>query len=129
MGEGRKHLGEAELEVMLAVWDCPQPVSASQVLEEMEGSRSWKLPTLMTVLGRLCQKGYLRCEKQGRSNFYYSLVSREQYREGEGRALLRRLYGNSLPGLVASLHRSGAVGEEELEELRRFLDEEGGEGK
>ena len=126
MGEGRKHLGEAELEVMLAVWDCPQPVSASQVLEEMEGSRSWKLPTLMTVLGRLCQKGYLRCEKEGRSNFYRPLVTREEYREGEGRTLLRRLYGNSLPRLVASLHESGAVGEEELEALRRFLDEEGG---
>ena len=126
MSIGRKHLGEAELEVMLAVWDCPQPVSASQVLEEMEGSRNWKLPTLMTVLGRLCQKGYLRCEKEGRSNFYRPLVTREEYREGEGRTLLRRLYGNSLPRLVASLHESGAVGEEELEALRRFLDEEGG---
>ena len=124
MSAGRKRLGEAELEVMLAVWACPAPVTASRVQEEME--RSWKLPTLMTVLGRLCQKGYLRCEKEGRSNFYRPLVTREEYREGEGRTLLRRLYGNSLPRLVASLHESGAVGEEELEALRRFLDEEGG---
>ena len=126
MGEGRKRLGEAELEVMLAVWDRGEPASASLILEGLEGRRNWPLSTLMTVLGRLCQKGYLRCEKEGRSNFYRPLVTREEYREGEGRTLLRRLYGNSLPRLVASLHESGAVGEEELEALRRFLDEEGG---
>ena len=130
MEAGRKHLGEAELEVMLVVWGQECPVSASRVLEGLAGRRSWGLPTLMTVLSRLCAKGFLICEKNGRSNFYTPLVEEADYQEQEGRSLLERLYGNSLPSLVASLHRGGAVGEEELAELRRFLDEAGkGEGK
>ena len=125
MGEGRKRLGEAELEVMLAVWDQEEPVSASRILEAMEDRRGWPLSTLMTVLGRLCAKGFLTCEKKGRNNFYSPLVTQEEYQQEEGRSLLERLYGNSLPRLVSSLHQGGAVGERELEELRRFLEEEG----
>ena len=53
------------------------------------------------------------------------ILAEEEYQQEEGRSLLERLYGNSLPRLVASLHQGGAVGERELEELRRFLEEEG----
>ena len=36
---------------------------------------------------------------------------------------LDRLYGSSFKGLVASLYDSRAIGKNELEDLRKFLDE------
>jgi hypothetical protein len=35
-----------------------------------KGKRDWALDTLMTVLSRLCDKGYLLCEKRGWSNHF-----------------------------------------------------------
>ena len=118
-----KRLGDAELEIMLAVWAAGEPVPASYVRERLRGSRDWPLPAVLTSLNRLVEKGFLTCRKQGRGNWYAPAVSQEEYREFESRGFLRRLYGNSFPALVAALYRGRAIGKEELADLRRFLDQ------
>ena len=51
----------------------------------------------------------------------------EDYKTAEGRGVLHRLYGDSVAGLVTALYDGKAIGEEDLRELRAFLD--GLEGK
>jgi len=41
----------------------------------------------------------------------------------EGRSVIDRLYGSSLPNMVAALYDGRAIGEKDLEDLRRYLDE------
>lgn len=118
-----RRLPDGELEIMLAVWQAPGPVSSSQLQQALQGRCSWALPTLMTVLGRLVDKGFLLCEKQGRHNLYHAAVSQEDYTAAQGRTLLQKLYGNSFQSLVASLVDQGAIGQQDLRELREFLDE------
>lgn len=116
-------LGDAELEIMLAVWHSEQPVSASYVLEQLKGRRDWALSTLMTVLARLVDKGFLICEKIGRNNQYYSAVTEDAYQQSEGRSMLEKLYGNSVENLIASLYSASAIADEDLGDLRRFIDD------
>ena len=73
--------------------------------------------------GELVEKGFLTCEKEGRSNYYRARISEEDYKAAEGRTFLEKLYGNSFTGMVASLYDSRAIGPEDLNDLRRFLDE------
>ena len=61
-------LGDGELEVMQAVWEAREPVTASKILEKIQEKRTWGLSTLMTVLSRLTEKGYLDCDKTTRTN-------------------------------------------------------------
>ena len=50
------------------------------------------------------------------------------YQAQAGKSFLQRLYGGSLPSLVASLYDSQAIGKEDLEELKAYLNAlEGGE--
>lgn len=121
--EQRKRLSDGELDVMDAVWAGEGPVSSTYVHGKLKGVRDWALPAVITALNRLVDKGFLSCGKEGRINYYRPLVSREEYRAAEGRGLLDRLYGSSCKGLVASLVEGRAIGREELEELRRYLDE------
>ena len=102
-----KRLGDGELEIMLAVWGEEGPVSSTLVQEKLRGRRDWALPA----------------EKRGRSNCYRPLIAERDYKAAEGRGLLDRLYGSSFKGLVASLYDSRAIGKNELEDLRKFLDE------
>jgi len=117
-----KKLGDAELEIMLAIWAAGEPVQSAYVQEKLRGSRNWTLPAILTSLNRLVDKGYLACEKNGRTNLYRPLISESAYKAAEGRGILDRLYGGSFTGMVASLCDSRAIGKDDLDELRAYLD-------
>ena len=86
-----KRLGDAELEIMLAVWAAGEPVQSTYVQEKLRGGRDWALPAVITALNRLVDKGYLACEKKGRGNLYRALIGEEEYKAAEGRGILDRL--------------------------------------
>ena len=117
-----KRLGDAELEIMLAVWAAWEPVQSTYVQEKLRGGRDWALPAVITALNRLVDKGYLACEKKGRGNLYRALIGEEEYKAAEGRGILDRLYGGSFTGMVASLCSGKAIGKDDLAELRQYLD-------
>lgn len=117
-----KRLPDAELEIMLTVWKADAPVSSSYILERLSDKRGWALATLMTVLARLAEKGFLVCKKQGRNNLYHAAIGEEEYRQTEGKSILEKLYGNSFKNLVASLYNGKAIDKGDLQELRLFLD-------
>ncbi len=123
MKQTKKQLGDAELEIMQSIWRMEGPVSSSQVQLALRGKRDWALATLMTALDRLCNKGFLHREKQGRNNLYTALISQETYQQWEGQTMLERVYGNSVTGLVASLYEGRSITDEDMEQLRQFLDD------
>ena len=117
-----KRLGDAELEIMLYIWEAGGPVQSTYIHHRMRGSRDWALPAVITALNRLVDKGYLACEKKGRGNLYRALIGEEEYKAAEGRGILDRLYGGSFTGMVASLCDGRAIDEDDLAQLRRYLD-------
>jgi predicted transcriptional regulator len=58
-----RRLGDGELEIMMAIWEAGEPVTASCILEQLRGKRKWALSTLMTILARLCDKGFVSCDR------------------------------------------------------------------
>lgn len=121
-----KRLGEAELEIMQILWSAQAPLTARQILQQLGDHRTWALSTLMTALSRLGEKGFVRCDRSTRTNLYTPTLSAQTYQAQEGQSFLARLYGNSLPSLVASLYDSRAIGKAELQELRDYLSSGGG---
>lgn len=122
-----KRLGDAELEIMLAVWAEQGPITSVQVREKLRGSRDWAMSTLMTSLARLVEKGFLQCDKSTGINQYTALIKEADYKSREGKSLLEKLYGNSMPNMVTNLYGSKLLDQSDIEELRSLLDElEGG---
>lgn len=118
-----KRLGDGELEIMLAIWRAGEPVQSGWVQEQLRESRPWALPAVLTALNRLVDKGFLTCEKRGRGNWYAARVSERDYKASEGRGIIDRLYGSSFTGMVAALYDGRAIGDDDLSELRQYLDE------
>ncbi len=128
MKQERKKLGDAELDIMLAIWQAPGPVTSTWLLEQLRGKRDWPLSALMTTLARLADKGFVACDRSTRTNYYSALVSEAEYKARESSSFLQRLHAGSLPSLVAGLYGSQAIGNAELEELRALIDTlEGGD--
>lgn len=85
--------------------------------------KNWTRPTLLKLLTRLCDRGFLRCDKEGRHNVYSVLVPREDYVQDASSNFLQKLHHNSLTSLVASLYDGQKVSKADLEELKRFIEE------
>lgn len=116
-------LGDAELDIMLILWDSCRAMTAKEVQQKLISKRNWALSSLMTALERLCAKGFVACDRTGGMNLYTPKIQEEIYRAEEGKTLLEKLYGNSVGSLVASLYAGQVIGEKELSELRSLIDE------
>lgn len=71
-----KFLGELQLAVMEVVWER-QSVNVADVLTALnQQNRNLAYTTVMTIMGRLTEKGWLITEKRGRTYFYRAARSR-----------------------------------------------------
>lgn len=73
-------LTDREVDIMMAIWNSENnPVPTGEILQQINRARRNSLQTLQVVLRRLCGKGVLQCEKGRQTNFYYALISKEDY--------------------------------------------------
>jgi len=118
-----RRLPDSELEIMQVVWQKEPPVSRIEIEETIKGDHTLAATTILTLLTRLCEKGFLQMEKQGRANVYTPLVSQKEYLASECRSLLDKLYGGSIKTFANALCDSG-ISKEELIELRKLLEKQ-----
>ena len=65
-----KRLPDTELEVMKALWASERAPVPRSSLEEALRDRGWATNTFNTYLSRLTEKGFVSCEKRGKTNYY-----------------------------------------------------------
>lgn len=124
MKPGIRKLPDAELEVMQAVWACTPPASRTEIDRVLREHHPIASTTLLTVLTRLAEKGFLSIEKEGRSARYTPLIARQDYLAQQSRRFLDQLCGGSLPAFAAALCNSGLT-RQEIEQLRDLLERGG----
>lgn len=117
-----KRLPDSELDIMLIIWDAGKPVNRSYIEGKINKKKNLASTTILSLLSRLTEKGFVHCEKEGKNNIYSPLVKEDDYIQNEGKSILEKLYGNSLKNFVAALYDGKKVNDNELEELRKFLD-------
>jgi predicted transcriptional regulator len=114
-------LSDAEMEIMDIIWKGGQPLTSTYIMDHLT-SRTWALSTVMTALARLCEKGFVHCDRSTRTNYYTAVISEDQYRERESREFLKKMHGNSIASMVTALSNSGSISDDEIAELRKILD-------
>lgn len=117
-----KRLPDAELDVMNALWSAGEPLTRPELEQRLTG-KGWAATTLLALLTRLEEKGFVTRHKQGRGYRYEAAVPRQEYAKTEGRAALGRMFGGSARNLVAALVESDALSDADLEELSEYLEQ------
>ena len=74
-------MGKLEAAVMDVLWSTGTPLTMREVLERMPPQRNLAYTTVMTVLGRLAEKGMLERRREGRSDRYIPVLDRDAYLE------------------------------------------------
>jgi len=100
-----KHLslGPLEREILHIVWELGT-VSVKDVHDRIlaDPDRELAYTSVTTVLNRLTNKGWLACDKQGRSFTWRSLITQEQAKALESYEQLNQFLAVSNPDVVAA---------------------------
>ena len=121
MKEHIRRLPDAEQEVMQTIWACAAPVARTDIEEILFPEHPMAMTTLLTMLTRLAEKGFISIEKQGRRSLYTPLISQEDYLAAQSKTFFEKLCGRNISTFAAALCDSGLT-REEIAELRSLLE-------
>jgi BlaI family transcriptional regulator, penicillinase repressor len=117
---------DAELEILTVLWSRG-PSTVRDVHETIGRRRSAQYTTILKLLQIMAEKGLVRRDEQQRAHVYEPARPRECTQRQLAGDLLQRAFGGSAAGLVLGALSSRAASREDIEEIRRLLDEfEGG---
>lgn len=119
-----RKLPDSELEVMQAIWACEPPVSRGDIEAYLKDRYPIAQTTLLTLITRLAEKGFLEIQVEGRVRYYSPLVTRQSYLAEQGNRFFHKLCGGNLSAFASALCDSGLT-KEELAELRQLLERNG----
>lgn len=114
-------ISDAEWRVMQVIWE-KSPVTANEVIAQLDNDTSWKPKTVKTLIGRLVDKKALGFRKEGKAYLYYPMVTENEGIRVESEAFLKKVFNGSLNLMLANFIDEQRFTEEELAELRRIID-------
>ena len=121
MNDRIRRLPDAEQEVMQAILSCKAPVARADIEQILFRDHPMALTTLLTLLSRLSDKGFITIEKHGRRSYYSPCVSQEEYLAFQSKTFFEKLCGRNVSTFAAALCDSG-LSKEELAELKLLLE-------
>jgi predicted transcriptional regulator len=115
-------IGQAELEVLRYIADQPS-VTVGEAAEHFAGARGYARTTVQAMMERLREKGFLQRRKLRGVYHYSPRVPQEDLLRRLVREFVAHTLGGSLTPFVAYLSQEAHLRDEELEELKRLVEE------
>jgi predicted transcriptional regulator len=113
-------LFDAELKIMEILWKEGE-ATAKRIAEILGRQINWSKTTTYTMIKRCVDKGAIR---RIEPNFTCQpLISIEQAREYETNELINKMYNGAADQLVASVLGKNILSKEEIERLKRTIQE------
>jgi len=116
-----KRLTPLETLIMDAVWTLSE-ATVRDVQEHLKLVKPMAYNTVLTVMRILRDKGFLSSERDGRSDTYRPLVTREQMGRRSLHEVLDRFFAGSAEALVSQLLDSEDLSPEEIRAIRSEVD-------
>ncbi len=111
---------DAEWEVMEVLWAEGASPSA-KIVRLVTTRKSWAQNTVLTLLRRLVQKGFVTMVKEDGRFHYEATVTRCQYVAQEGKTFLQRMFGGESAPLLMHFAKDANLSAADAEELRKIL--------
>jgi len=115
-------LTDHELAIMQIVWQH-ETVTVRDVYEELLKRRKIAYTTVMTMMGILETKGYLKKRSNEKAHLYRPTQPKSKVVSSMVSEFLNRVFDGSAKPLLVHLVENEHVSEEELDEIARLLKE------
>lgn len=115
-------ISDAEWQVMKVLWER-SPLTSTEIIEALKLDTAWSPKTIHTLISRLVKKKALKVKKESPFYLYYPLITEQECRRVETESFLQKVYDGSFRLLVANFIKDERLSEEEIEGLKRILDD------
>ncbi len=112
----------AETEILRLIWQLKR-ATVQEVCRQLPATRKIAYATVQTLLRRLEKKGYLKHDVEGKAHVFYPVVERKQVIKRSVVDFVDRLFGGDPRPLMQFLAREGRIDSEDIEELKKLIDE------
>lgn len=118
-----QRLPDAELDVMIALWNGHPGMSRSEIESFVNQKKTLAPTTILSMLTRLEKKGVVSVKREGVMNLYTAEITQEEYQQQESESVLEKLFDNSLSKFVTSLYQGRQISQDKLKELEELIQE------
>lgn len=115
-------LGETEMEVLQHVWQLKK-ATVAHVHERILKTRKVAYTTIMTVMKKLSDKGYLSYEKDGATYVYEAARTQEDVQQSLLTNLLDKAFNGSSIALIQTLVKKEELSEKEREDIAKLIED------
>lgn len=117
------HMNEVKLGVIESkfadiIWSN-EPLRPKELEVLAEAELGWKRTTTLTILKRLCERGIF----QNKERIITSLISREEFYALQSEKFVNDTFEGSLPAFLTAFGSRKKLSSEEVEELKKVIDE------
>jgi predicted transcriptional regulator len=113
---------KAQEEILKALWQINNG-AVSDVLDVLPEPKP-AYNTVATVIKVLETKGYVSHKTYGKTNVYYSAISKSEYAQFVLKETIKGLFNGSLNQMMSCFVKNKEVSLQELEELKQLLESE-----
>jgi predicted transcriptional regulator len=117
-----KELTRAEEQIMQVLWRLGKGFVKDIVDELPEPKPAYN--TVSTIVRILEKKGFVSHEAFGKTHQYFPLTSKDEYKKNFLKSFIKRYFGDSFQEMVSFFASGRDIDLEELEEIRKLLNEQ-----
>jgi len=115
-------VSDAELEVMKALWAAGPATVRDLETRLRRKRRKWAYNTILTLLSRLREKGYVAADKSDAAHVFQAVVSRDELLRNGLTELAERMCDGTASPLLHALVDGRNLSPADITELRKLLD-------
>lgn len=116
-------ISDAELDVLKVLWKLEQGTVRDVDKELRRKKRNWAYNTVLTLLTRLREKGYVASEKTGMAYTFRAVVSRERLLKQRLVELADRVCEGTASPIVHALIDGKKLSADDIAKFRKMLDD------
>ncbi|HRK72670.1 MAG TPA: BlaI/MecI/CopY family transcriptional regulator [Rhodothermales bacterium] len=113
-------LGEAEWEILQAIWQLGE-ATVSQVHEHIRSQRDVAYTTIMTLMKRLSEKGYLSYTVRGQAYVYHANMEPDAFKNAMVSEVVEKIFNGSSLALAQTLFKQETFSEADRAEIESLL--------
>lgn len=113
-------LFDSELKIMNVLWR-EGDTTAKHISDVLKEETGWNMNTTYTLIKRCIKKGAI--ERYEPNFMCHALVLKEEVQEAETNELIDKIYDGSADNLFAALLGRGKVSAEQIDRLRKLVDD------
>jgi predicted transcriptional regulator len=119
----KKKITDLELKILQRIWQIQNRACVQEVLDSWKGGNKPRYTTILKTLQIMEKKGFVTHEKEGKAYKYIPTVTQKEISRKRMNEILNGFFSGNKPAFVNRFISDNDLCLEEIEKIKKLLDE------